>query len=388
MNTTSKRLERIDQPIKQLPSGDWLSIAMFRIQGTAPGPHLHIQSSVHGAEVQGNAVIYRLMEWFLANPFNGSVTLIPMANPIAINHKSGTFTTGRFNPVTGDNWNRAYEDLFSRPKEQLGGTSLEEFARGHAEKPWALIKKEFKLFLHQCYKNLEGHLSKQGFNENKHPFLLLQKIACSADIMLDLHTGPEAIRYIYSAEYQRQDVVHLNFPFVLHIPNEFARAMDEATFINWVRLQKAFSALGKEVPLDFNSYTLELGSEEVIDLEAARLDANNILHYLQHKDMIAKGSINIEKVTQWHGQLEQYKTIYAPRAGLVQFNKKAGDFFQAGDSLATILNFRPVQSALELSNALWELKAQEAGVVINHSPSAVIGQGTDIFQVLYNPQKI
>ncbi len=48
-------------PVKELSTGETLSIKTYTLKG-APGPHIHIQASVHGAEIQGNAVILKLME--------------------------------------------------------------------------------------------------------------------------------------------------------------------------------------------------------------------------------------------------------------------------------------------------------------------------------------
>ena len=75
------KLSRVDYPIKELPSGDKLFISSFKLESGHAGPHVHIQASVHGAELQGNAVIFHLMQYFIHHPFKGSVTFIPLANP-------------------------------------------------------------------------------------------------------------------------------------------------------------------------------------------------------------------------------------------------------------------------------------------------------------------
>jgi predicted deacylase len=374
-------LERLDHPIKQLPSGDWLTLSMFRVNGTAPGPHVHIQANVHGAELQGNPVIYELMQWFCHNPFNGTVTFIPHANPIGVNNKMGTWTYGRFNPITGDNWNRAYEDVFNRSKEMLGGT-LEEFVARHKDSSWSVIKQEFKKFLIDSIKNLETSLTKYGANENKIPFLFLQKVAATADIVLDLHTGPVAVRYIYSADYQREDVKHFNFPFVINIPSEFGKAMDEATFMNWVRLQQEFKKLGKEIPLEFNSFTVELGSEERISFSEAKEDALGILNYLHYKKVIQEKNWQLKPVTQVNGELSNYKTYYAPMGGMVEYVLPPGSRVEEGSVMARLLSFRQVKSAQDLAGAVTLIKAKKAGHIINHCPSGAVGQGAELIQVM------
>src|SRR5690606_31905720 len=98
------QFEKKTIPLKELPSGDQLSLTLYRITGKQPGPHVHIQASVHGAELQGNLVIMELLRQFKTTPINGSITLIPLANPQATNTKFGTLTQGRYNPITGNNW--------------------------------------------------------------------------------------------------------------------------------------------------------------------------------------------------------------------------------------------------------------------------------------------
>ena len=49
-------------PVRSLANGDQQSIQVFTIKGREGGPKVHIQASVHGAEIQGNAVIYELLK--------------------------------------------------------------------------------------------------------------------------------------------------------------------------------------------------------------------------------------------------------------------------------------------------------------------------------------
>ena len=95
--------------VGELAAGQPLTIPIYRFKGSShSAPRVYIQANVHGAEVQGNAVILQLLQYFKAHPPLGDVTLVPLANPLGINQKSGEFTLGRFDPITGINWNRAY----------------------------------------------------------------------------------------------------------------------------------------------------------------------------------------------------------------------------------------------------------------------------------------
>tara|TARA_R110001583_G_scaffold187837_2_gene349378 strand:+ start:1313 stop:1678 length:366 start_codon:yes stop_codon:yes gene_type:complete len=55
-------------------------------------PNVYIQANMHGAEVQGNAVIFQLLELLKHCDIQADITLVPYANPIACNHKNGEYT--------------------------------------------------------------------------------------------------------------------------------------------------------------------------------------------------------------------------------------------------------------------------------------------------------
>ena len=61
-----------------------MNVPLYRFKGQRPGPKVYIQSSIHGAEVQGNVVIYHLVQLLNGSPdiLLRSV-LIHCLNPLA-----------------------------------------------------------------------------------------------------------------------------------------------------------------------------------------------------------------------------------------------------------------------------------------------------------------
>ena len=214
--------------IHKMPSGVDLDLNVFTFDSGKSGPTTYLQSSVHGAELQGNIVIYEMMKYLKNHSFKGKIVFVPFANPFATNNRQGGHTQGRFNPLTGHNWNRNYIDLMKLKENQVN-FSLKSFVKNNLDTPWEKLKLDYKNAIHQMLLAYEKKIFlERGPRQNSFLNLQLQKIACEADIVLDLHTGPVATRYIYSAEYERDRVADLSFPFNLSIPNEFAGAMDEA----------------------------------------------------------------------------------------------------------------------------------------------------------------
>ena len=228
------------QRIRTLANGDSQNVQVISLKGEPGGPIVHIQSSVHGAEIQGNAVIFELLKILKNNPFKGEIVFVPCANPLGLNYKSGTFTQGRFNPVTGDNWNRNYIDICNLPIEETN-LDLPGFSKKVIDQGLSIdeIKRQFKILLKESYNQYwTNFLKKKGPSDNKALNIFLQKLASHADIVLDLHTGPQATRYLYAGEFEKQSAKHFLTQFSLIIPNEFAGAMDEACFMPWLNLEE------------------------------------------------------------------------------------------------------------------------------------------------------
>jgi len=104
MNEVKKEIMHVGE----MASGAALTVPVYRLKGDPSAPSVYIQANMHGAEVQGNAVIFQLLELLKNTEINGDITLVPYANPVGCNHKNGEYTLGRFDPITGVNWNRMY----------------------------------------------------------------------------------------------------------------------------------------------------------------------------------------------------------------------------------------------------------------------------------------
>lgn len=372
--------EKSTYHLKQFCSGDTLSINAFTLHGDEPGPHIHIQASVHGAELQGNAVILKLMEELKVRKVRGSITFVPLCNPYGTNQKIGTYTYGRFNPVTGHNWNRNFFDILEKTKFDVAN-----FAKENLETSWDSVKSKYKEQLQTLYNNYEHELKTQGkMSDNITVNLILQKLASKADGILDFHTGPTATRYLYSGEYEVEASRSLLFKYTLVIPNEFAGAMDEASFIPWIHLKNAFKKLGRSIDLDVEAFTLEFGSEETFCMEWAQKDVRSVLNYLVYKGVLDGEYTSMEN---YQCKLKDYVTIYAPKGGLVDYLVKPGDHFKNGDVLAKFYGLKDLDPTDPLGSCCFDLKAKTDGIVINLCPSSAVHEGMELFQIMINAEK-
>jgi predicted deacylase len=260
--------------VAQNASGRNLNVPVYRFVGHKPGPTVYIQSSIHGAEVQGNVVLHHIFEYLKRTEVRGEIILVPNCNPVGTNIKVGEYTLGRFDPVNGQNWNRAYH---------YDSKQVEEFANGLSpESSIYDIKSAYRQELHSSIENKLNNIWGLGLAECLN--LKLQKLALSADIVLDLHNGPVATRHIYVPEYARKSALYFNIPHIILIPNKFAGALDEATFCPWWTLSKLLKKRYPHSDWDFGveAFTVEMGSHVNGSLKLTHFAAKNDKVKLTH----------------------------------------------------------------------------------------------------------
>ncbi|WDE12311.1 succinylglutamate desuccinylase/aspartoacylase family protein [Thalassomonas haliotis] len=353
--------------VGEMASGAALTVPVYRLKGQGSAPGVYIQANMHGAEVQGNAVIYQLLELLQGLSLLGDITLVPYANPVGCNHKNGEYTLGRFDPITGVNWNRMYH---------FNEQQIPEFAGQYQAGSIEVIEQAFReLLLGDIADKLDHNIF--GLTTGQRIAYQLQKMAHKADLVLDLHTGPISSKHLYCPEYAIDSARYFDIPHTIVIPNSFDGAMDEATFCPWWTLQQTFSELGRELDFNKESFTVELGSQEQIDLDVAYQDAISILSYLQYKGVIAGDNFQPQAMTRYACYLKDYKAFYSPMGGMVDYLASFGEPLAAGEPIARILRMDNYGDG----DALHYLSLDRPVIPILHFASASVNQGTELYKV-------
>lgn len=358
--------------VAQNASGRNLNVPVYKFTSDIPGPNVYIQSSIHGAEVQGNAVLLHILRALQKADLKGQITLVPNCNPVGGNLKSGEYTLGRFDPVNGQNWNRAYHY-----DENL----IDEFAKSiNKDKSIVAIKKEYR---QKLTASIERRLSNEwGLGLAECLNLKLQLMALQADIVLDLHNGPVSTRHIYVPEYAKESARYFNIPHVILIPNKFSGALDEATFCPWWSLSDKLKSRFCDSNWDFGieAFTVEMGSQEVIDIEAGKVDSQGILSFLSFKGCFETPLNSPQSMTRKAVYLRDYKIMYSRIGGMVEYLAQPGQYVRGGEIMARVLNI----DELEDVKALSEIKAPCDLIPILHFPSASVLGGTQIYKCFTN----
>lgn len=355
--------------IGELAAGQALTLPIYHFKPSddkATGPKVYIQANVHGAEVQGNAVIYQLMKQLELCDIRGEITLVPLANPLGINQKSGEFTLGRFDPITGANWNREYLNH---------AIDLPTWYGEHAKlSDSELIQAYRSTLVEACQQKLRHEW---GITTGHRLAVNLQIMAHGADIVLDLHTGPKSCKHLYCPEYDLAAAQFLSIPYTLIIPNAFGGAMDEAAFCPWWQLSDFAKSQGRDLGVAVSALTLELASQERVCLEDARVDAQGILAYLSHRGVIAE-TVAPAKMQRFGCYLKDYKKYHAPSSGLVEYLAPVGEPLAAGQPLVNLLRMDLYGTADELKT----VSLPQDCVPILHFASASVHQGTELYKVM------
>jgi len=358
--------------VGEMASGAALTVPVYRLKGDEHSPSVYIQANMHGAEVQGNAVIFQLLELLKNTDIKGDITLVPYANPVGCNHKNGEYTLGRFDPITGMNWNRMYH---------FDADMIKPFVRESIGKDDSTIEKNFKkLMIDSIEQKLDHNIF--GLTTGQRMAYQLQRLAHQADYVLDLHTGPISSKHLYCPEYAKESAKYFDIPHTLLIPNSFDGALDEATFCPWWDLQEAFAELGIEFSissetLNKESFTVELGSQEQIDLDVALEDAKSIMNYLHYKKVIAAPKYQAKEMTRYACYLKDYKAFYSPMGGMVDYLAEFGKPLPAGEPLARILRMDNYGDG----DPLHYLSLDQQVIPILHFASASVNQGTELYKV-------
>jgi predicted deacylase len=95
--------------VQTLPTGATHEVVAYRFFGSLPGPNIYLQANVHGSEIFGTVLLHQLIDWLTTLlDIQGCITVVPCANPIAVQNIGYDGIMGRWNPYTGENWNRIF----------------------------------------------------------------------------------------------------------------------------------------------------------------------------------------------------------------------------------------------------------------------------------------
>ena len=128
------------------------------------------------------------------------------------------------------------------------------------------------------------------------------------------------------------------------------------------------------------AFTVEMGSQEVIDFETGAADAEGILSYLSYKGCFTELLYTPEDITRYAVYLRNYKTMFSRFGGMVEYVAKPGQALKKNETIAKVLNI----DELEGERATSIIEAPCDLIPILHFPSASVLSGTQLYKCFTN----
>ena len=285
------------------------------------GPHVYLQAGLHADELPGIVLLHRLCRKLESlekeGRIRGQLTIVPMANPQGMTQHLQGQHSGRFDGVSGENFNRNYPDL-----------SAAAVARLDVSADGAAVRQVLRQVLAEIP-------VKSALDALRHT---LFDMALQADMVLDVHCDSEAVLHIYGNDRHRVAVGELagflQAGASLLCDDAGGMSFDDAVVQNWRRVECALgSAL--DIPL---GVTIELrGVADVEDRLAAR-DEGSLLAWMSWVGVLDGERVAPPKAPHAASPLAGVETVLAPHGGVMVYQAVPGQQLIAGARIGYLLN--------------------------------------------------
>ncbi|MBZ0114072.1 MAG: succinylglutamate desuccinylase/aspartoacylase family protein [Thermoanaerobaculia bacterium] len=72
--------KRVEIPVARLFTGTWLSLPIWIVNGSEPGPTMFLDAAIHGDELNGMEIIRRVLDRLRPDRLRGSIIAVPVVN--------------------------------------------------------------------------------------------------------------------------------------------------------------------------------------------------------------------------------------------------------------------------------------------------------------------
>ena len=252
--------------------GQPIYITKYAIDSEKPGKTIYIQGGIHGGEITLH-MIRDIYDYVKENIKTGKVFFIPFANPLAWGQKAYTYTVGKFNNKTGEDFNRTFAS------NSKGNTSVQIA----------------KAILKECEKE-------------------------AISLAIDLHTAHTS--FPHTIIMSKEDLDYIKLTNI-----EYNRLCFNS--------EEYKSTLNYQLSLrGINNFTIECGSHDSIDKDYELQVVEGVLNVLKHLE-VCDFAPTLEKINQI--AFSKSVSYFAECGGIVKFNFDLGQKFKKGDVLYTIL---------------------------------------------------
>jgi uncharacterized protein len=370
-------------PLRQMASGDILSLQVYKFIGSQPGKKVYIQSNLHGAEIAGNAVIQQLIDFLqTVNTDNliGEIWLVPVCNPMGTNERAHHFSPGRYCVYEAKDWNRIFWDY------EKASDDLITFAESQRSYNIDVIRQNYLNIIKQEFSKVLEKINCSSSVPYTEKFRCkLQSLSIDADYLIDLHSSTnQGLNYLYYFHHREDSAKYFLLDFGILLDTYDGDAFDEAFIKPWLALENSLKKIGRETRFDVEAWTLELGTGMRMNPNSVALGVRGIKNYLLQKGILANTNlstvntsqnINYEMAFKKRSEVKKY---YGIAGGMIQSRVELGSLVKIGDCIYQILSFNKSGQLPTVINVY----AEADGLVYDVSTNQAINEGEFVMGVI------
>ena len=351
-------------------------ITYFRIGPKHPSQKVYLQAALHADEQPGILVLHHLLAMLkLADEnkqLNAEFVVFPMVNPLGMAQISCRQHQGRYDEMSGVNFNRDWPDLYqvvqTQSQKDLCGPLADELTDS-LQHNTSLIRGLIKNWLRQ----LEPI---EALQQQRH---VVMNEAYDADYVLDLHCDHDSLLHIFALPQHMTVLQGLadwtGAAAVLNAEDSGGGPFDETWSTLWTRLQKDYP----DKPLaECYSATVEYrGQFDTFD-ELNLSDAERLFAYFQSRDLISGVPGNPPGTSVEPTDLAATEMLRVNQAGLLAYKVALGDIVTKGQIVAELLTIDGPQ-AFEMRIPV---RASTDGLILSRTMNKYVWPGLCIAKVV------
>jgi uncharacterized protein len=318
-------------PLLSPSLGSQRQVTSLHFGQASNGRKAYIQSSLHADELPGMLTAHKLRGLLEAaearGEIPGEVVLVPVCNPIGLDQSLMHHQVGRFELLSMENFNRNYPDFFRLLKDRIAPQLTQD-----AEANKGIVRAAMQAVLQEQPVGTELESQRR----------VLMTLSCDADVVLDLHCDFEAVLHMYVEQPMLPQMAPL--ARLLGVQTLlWARgsgpsiSFDEALSGPWWRLQEHFADRAP-IPLACASTTVELRGQTDVSDALATQDAQAIVEYLRHVDVLSGPAPALPEPLCAPTPLSGTESLHAPHPGVIDFVAGVGERVAANQLLARIVD--------------------------------------------------
>jgi predicted deacylase len=374
------------RPIAHLASGDTLSLQLYRFVGDRPGKKVYLQSNLHGAEVSGNVVLRELIALLCdldSSQLQGEIWIVPNCNPFAANQRSHHFSSGRYNPYTGHDWNRIFWDYENHAAAHPQDCSIATFAEQHRDDSPDQLIESFRQQIRRTFDTIADTFhTPHGLPLEQRYRYHLQDLCLDADYVIDCHSSSNlAVNYLYCFHDRQPSADAFLLKYGILMQDYDGDAFDEAFCKPWLALERELTKLDRTIVFDVEAWTLEVGSGMDADPDAIYRGLRGIKNYLVTKGVLDLPKFPLVQSLSHRTQLferSQLVNYYAPRGGTLSQRPLIGAIVPAGQQLYQLVTFNRDGNTPETI----EVSTPRRGIVFDVARNCSLNEGEYVLGVM------